>query len=84
LITLAQAQNNTSPGVSGTIRVYVPSGTTAPKMWEGRFAGNSSAPAAIFTTVSGFWNSNGAVDGFQVLFSAGNITSGVIKIYGIQ
>jgi len=33
---------------------------------------------------TGYWNANGAVDGFQVLFSSGSITSGTIKIYGIQ
>ncbi len=74
---------NTVPGISGTYRIYNPSSTTTPKHWTGQFS-YLSAGANIGGFSSGFWNANGAVDGFQVLMSAGNITSGTIKIYGIQ
>jgi hypothetical protein len=83
-ITLLQSQGNIAPDLSGSVRVHTPSTTTAPKMWVGQFGGNTSGPAALYGVVSGFWNSNPAVDGFQVSFSSGNISSGVIKIYGIQ
>jgi len=77
-------QANAAPGISGRIRVHTPSNTTAPKMWVGEFGGNTATPAALYLVTSGYWNGgNGAVDGFQVLFSSGNITSGVIKVYGI-
>jgi hypothetical protein len=52
-------------------------------MWHGLIAYSGSTVSA-FSNVSGIWNSTAAVDGFQVLFSSGNITSGVIKIHGIQ
>jgi hypothetical protein len=34
--------------------------------------------------IGGAWIGNGAVTGFQVSMSSGNITSGVIKIYGMK
>ena len=37
-----------------------------------------------YSTVNRAWNNTAAIDGFQVLFSSGNITSGVVKMYGIQ
>jgi hypothetical protein len=45
---------------------------------------NTTTANASATIVAGFWNGgNGAVDGFEVLFSTGNIASGIIKIYGV-
>lgn len=82
-IQLAASQNNAGPGISGVIRVFGPvTGTTVAKQWTGLMAGQSTT-AAVTSISSGYWNSTAAVDGFQVLFSSGNITSGVIKIYGI-
>jgi hypothetical protein len=78
------SQTNASPGISGQIRVYTPSGTTAPKAWIGETFGNTATPAAYYLVTSGYWNANNAVDGFEILFATGNITSGVVKIYGIQ
>jgi hypothetical protein len=78
------------PGISGSIRVTVPSGTTAPKLWQGMFAHQGSTAILWTVQAGGYWASNAAVDGFQVCFSSSvptcnvNITSGVIKIYGIQ
>jgi hypothetical protein len=50
----------------------------------GLFSHLSSASSTnIGGNTSGYWNGgNGAVDGFQVLMSSDNITSGTIKIYG--
>jgi hypothetical protein len=77
-------QNNAAPGISGRIRVHTPFSTTAAKQWIGEFTGNSSTPTALLNMTNGYWSPTGAVDGFQVLFGSGNITGGVIKIYGIQ
>jgi hypothetical protein len=82
--------SNVGPGISGSIRVTAPSGTAVPKLWQGMFA-HQGATAILWTVqAGGYWASNAAVDGFQVCFSSSvptcnvNITSGVIKIYGIQ
>lgn len=73
---------NTGPGISGVIRLYNPSGTTAPKMVNGTVC-QYNGSIIVTGTIGGYWNANGAVDGFQILFSSGNITSGTVKIYGI-
>jgi hypothetical protein len=77
---------NSGPGYSGYCKVYAPSGTSVPKQWvcEGTYLSTTTSTTATLHA-AGYWNGgNGAVDGFEALFSTGNITSGVIKIYGIQ
>lgn len=73
---------NSAPGVSGSIRISNPLGTTEPKMWFGHFAYNATTATFNSLTLSGYWNGNAAITGFQVGFNSGNITSGVIKVYG--
>lgn len=75
---LAQA-----PGVNGQAEVFTPSSSSAVKAWVTRASFPVSGHSAT-AMGSGYWNGgSGAIDGFQVLFSSGNITSGTIKIYGI-
>jgi hypothetical protein len=70
---------NTGTGISGVITVFKPQGTAAPKIWNGQFNASGMNAAVI----SGYWNGgNGAITGFQALFSTGLIASGTIKIYG--
>jgi hypothetical protein len=69
-------------GLSGKIRVYAPSVANI-HTWAGLFMHTNGTAAFPFTT-TGVWNTSGAVDGFQFLFSSGNITSGTINIYGIK
>lgn len=74
---------NTMTGLSGSMRVSLPSGTTTKKLFWGtcHYSGSTLTGYAVS---SGYWNGgNGAIDGFQVLASAGNLTSGTVKIYGI-
>lgn len=83
-IQIGSNQNNVAPGISGSCRVVTPSSTTAAKQWTCLMAGNNSTPVAVTLITTGFWNNTAAVDGFQILNSVGgNITSGVMKIYGI-
>jgi len=49
---------------------------------------NASGPSAAPWDVGGFWNTSGAIDGFEVCFAASTncdtqIASGKIEIYGI-
>jgi len=75
------ALSNVSPGLSGTMRVFGPvTGTSLPKLWTALMMQGGG----IGGGAGGSWNNNAAIDGFQVLMLSGNITSGVIKIYGIQ
>ena len=69
-------------GLSGTIKIYGPvTGATAAKNVTGNTI--SSNAAVLATVVAGYWNNTAAIDGFQILFSAGNIASGTVKIYGL-
>jgi hypothetical protein len=73
---------NAAPGVNGMIRISTPS-AAAIHGWYGSFNVDTGANIAALT-VAGKWNTSAVIDGFQVLFSSGNIASGVVKIYGIQ
>lgn len=84
-IALGIQTSNLGQGVSGLITVYTPSQTTKQKMWVGQFTGQDASTAGngIIGTVGGFWSAgNDAVTGFRILFGAGNITSGTIRVYG--
>lgn len=72
-----------APGVSGTFHVSNVAQTSSPKTFVGTGASPATTNNYQVGTFFGYWNGgNGAITGIQVLFSAGNITSGVIKIYG--
>jgi hypothetical protein len=82
-IPCSNAVANAVPGTSGSFRIYTPSLTTTPKNWTGIFShAFTGGTVNVGGSSSGYWNANGAVDGFQVLFSSGNISSGIVKIYG--
>jgi hypothetical protein len=72
---------NNNGGVSGTFRIFAPSATAQPTLVTGQFVYLSTAVRIIQS--GGAWNTAAATDGFQVLFSSGNISSGTIKIYGL-
>jgi hypothetical protein len=81
-----------TPGISGDIKLFGASTTVAPKNWVGTFGGQTAGPVINYGVVNGFWNGgNTAIDGIQIdfvtTFNAGgpvNITSGIVKIYGLQ
>lgn len=74
---------NVAPGFSGSAQVCNPTQASSPKMFTGHVGYAAGANSPHTGTLSGYWNANGAIDGFQVLFNSGNITSGTITIYGI-
>jgi hypothetical protein len=74
---------NAAPGISGRFTIYAPSGVSVPKHWTGAISYRNGS-IEVGGSVAGYWNNNAAIDGFQVLFSSGNIASGVIKVYGMK
>jgi hypothetical protein len=72
---------NIAPGVSGSFIVHNPSASAIHGV-EGVFSYPLSGLGAGGFVVGGWWNTTGVIDGFQLLFSTGNITSGTVKIYG--
>lgn len=69
---------NSSPGVSGFLRLFNPSASALhPTVSHTTYSSNN-----IWLN-NGLWNSAAVVDGAQFLFSSGNITSGIMKVYCI-
>ena len=81
-LTATTIVNTTSVGMSGSITIFGPVNTASSIK---NIAGNTSSfnTAVVSTVVGGFWNSIAAIDGFQILFTSGNITSGNVKVYGL-
>ena len=68
---------------SGEMWLYNPSSTTFVKHFLIRNNYMHSAPLSINAFVAGYGNTTSAVDAVQFKFSAGNIDSGKIKLYGL-
>lgn len=80
--------NSSSYGVSGSVMLFGARGTTERKQFTGNYVhliGTTSSTSNIsFGTLAGYWDgTNSPLTGLQFVFSAGNISTGVIKIYGI-
>jgi hypothetical protein len=79
--------DNTTPGVSGTLKLYAPTNAAVKHGITGQTTYAQSA-AGESAMSSGYFDTAVALDGFQVCFSSSvptcnvNITSGTIKIYG--
>jgi hypothetical protein len=72
---------NSSSAINGVVRIYNPSAGNA--FLEGNMSYINSSGNAEFTKANVIYTGSGAaVTGFQVVMNSGNITSGVVKIYG--
>lgn len=75
---------NAAPGYSGSITMFGNPNGTGLHQFRGVGVFNTSASAAAAGNCAGWWNTTPeAINGFQVISSVGNITSGTIKVYGI-
>jgi len=76
---------NTGNGLSGNVFLHKPSDTTFYKMVTGSVAWASGGAQVVDVgTLGGMYNGGtGAVTGVRFKYNAGNITSGLIRIYGI-
>lgn len=77
----------TGAGVSGTITIYKPSNATIVKSWIGKFSYIGTGGSFIYRVVNsgGSWSADIlAINAVQISFSSGNISSGTVKIYGIN
>ena len=72
-------------GVSGQLYLFDPSGTTAHTQWSGVMEyGNENAGNTVLSTTSCRRLATADVDAVQFYCSSGNMTSGVIRMYGIN
>ena len=70
--------------LNGTFKIYNAASTSYQKMWTGQFTYYGSS-GQLVGNMGGQWAGGAyAITGFKVLWNSGNITSGSIKIYGIN
>jgi hypothetical protein len=81
----SDALGNTAPGFSGWVQMNNPA-ANAICFINGQGGYLAGSGALGNEMISGFWNTAGVVDGFQVEVDGGtvNITSGSVIVYGIQ
>ncbi|SRR6266481_4532278 len=78
---------NTVPGVCGHISFYNPAVSAVRQAFDGIFSVTTATSVGGGTFIAGIWgdgSTSSIVDGFQVTCSSGNITSGTIKVYGVN
>lgn len=79
----AEITNAAARGLSGQIDLFNPQSTTLEKRIRGSISW-SGATNYINSIMDGSWKTAAsAVDGVRFLFSAGNIASGTIRVYGV-
>ena len=83
----ASANSNVDgEGMNGIIYAFGPSGT-AMHQFQAFIScmSNDVTPMAMMSIMLGTYNgSTNAIDGFQLVMSSGNITSGVVALYGLS
>lgn len=73
---------NSGSGVSGRWTLFKPSQTTSPKMMTGEFSEAISGGTVTGQSGGAWIGGNTAITGISIQMNSGNITSGVMKIYG--
>ena len=83
--TLALAQGNANDeGVSGFLTLFNPSSTTFVKHFQSQTNNVAYVDRSFNNHSAGYINNTAAITGVSFEFSAGNIDSGIIKLYGIK
>jgi hypothetical protein len=74
------------PGLSASIKISNTANTTMPKMIYANYSLTEALGSPVAITESGYWaGGNGVIDGVTVFFfPSSNITSGTMKIYGMN
>jgi len=76
--------NGNDESVSGTLHLFDPSNTTFVKHFIARASLYDTANGNGDNYTAGYFNTTSAIDEIQFKFEAGNIDSGVIKLYGVS
>lgn len=82
----APISNTAGGGLSGWVRIVKPSSPSNYKHTVGAITYRTSAVATIAAAnPAGFWNGGqDVINAIRFIFSAGNISTGVIRLYGIK
>jgi hypothetical protein len=75
--------NASAFGLVGTVELFAPGSSSVHKAVEGSVVFRSAAGTRIKHTFGGAYESNTAVNAVRFLAASGNITSGIIRCYGV-
>lgn len=75
--------NSSGYGVTGSVVLRTPSGSNR-KIVSGQVGYRNSASGISQTQASGYWDGSGAINAIRFRFSSGNVSSGVVTMYGIK
>ena len=74
--------------MSGIMHLFNPSSTTYAKHWFSRFtfvnSGNSNTPSEEDFYAAGYLNTTTAIDDIKFAQHSGNLTAGIIKMWGVK
>jgi len=76
--------NAATESISGVVRMYQPSEATYTQMNWGVGGHSTAVDANFWQNGQGRRQSSADVDAVRFLMSAGNITSGIVKLYGVN
>jgi hypothetical protein len=85
LVLAGSTASNTTAlgGVSGVIRIFNPAGTTHNKRLAWQLSLNTGTGSHI-ASGTGTRAATAAINDLRVLFSTGNVASGLFKLYGVK
>jgi hypothetical protein len=75
---------SSAPGFNGTVLITNPSTSGLISVNVSSLTYLDGGGAVLGGFGSGYWNTSGVVDGFQILMDSGNIASGNVVVYGVQ
>lgn len=84
LIGFANLTNTVERPLNGFVRVFNPLSSAAYKMVGGHFPYWDATPTLVTGELVGAYQSTTAVNAIQFFCSSGNITTGTIRVYGID
>jgi hypothetical protein len=84
----AGVNNNANYGLSGSVKLFNPLGTTTRKFFSGgtsyMYSTGITVAQLVFAPISGFWDGgNTAINAFQLNMSGGGTFSGKMRVYGL-
>lgn len=84
-LTSSTSNDTACGGVSGSVKLFNPAGTTHRKVFTAQMVNAVNNTTGTLSNVGDARRqSTSAVNGVRFLFASGNITSGVINMYGVR
>ena len=83
LLICGNVGDDADQALAGSMTLFNPSSTVFVKHFISRINTHGATPYSMDNYIAGYGNTTSAVNAINFLFDAGNIGSGVIKLYGL-